>query len=74
MSDLFKNHIVGFLMRRLICYTIAAAYFHAIVEELVKMGYVRNKSVRGAPYDFRKAASKFKILLRENTKYGQLNT
>ena len=39
-------------------HTITAIYFHAIVESLVKMGYERNKSMRGAPYDFRKAASK----------------
>lgn len=32
-------------------------YFHTIVEGLVKMGYVRNKTVIGAPYDFRKAAN-----------------
>ncbi|XP_032529637.2 phospholipase A2 group XV-like [Danaus plexippus] len=31
------------------------AYFNTIGDALVKMGYVRNVSLRGAPYDFRKA-------------------
>lgn len=35
-------------------------YFHDIVTALVKMGYERNKSVRGAPYDFRKAPNEQK--------------
>ncbi|XP_045458033.1 phospholipase A2 group XV-like [Melitaea cinxia] len=33
----------------------AGAYFNTIGDALVKMGYVRNISLRGAPYDFRKA-------------------
>lgn len=35
------------------------AYFNTIADALVKVGYVRNVSIRGAPYDFRKAPSKF---------------
>jgi lysophospholipase-3 len=35
-------------------------YFANIANRLVKMGYVRNKNLLGAPYDFRKAASAFK--------------
>lgn len=35
------------------------AYFNTIGDALVKEGYVRNVSLRGAPYDFRKAPSKF---------------
>ncbi|XP_053606433.1 phospholipase A2 group XV-like [Plodia interpunctella] len=31
------------------------AYFNSIADALVKIGYVRNVSIRGAPYDFRKA-------------------
>ncbi|XP_028168991.1 group XV phospholipase A2-like [Ostrinia furnacalis] len=31
------------------------AYFNTIADALVKVGYVRNVSIRGAPYDFRKA-------------------
>lgn len=34
------------------------AYFNSIADALVKIGYVRNVSLRGAPYDFRKAPSK----------------
>jgi lysophospholipase-3 len=30
-------------------------YFHAIVQDLVSIGYSKGVSVRGAPYDFRKA-------------------
>lgn len=35
------------------------AYFNNIADSLVKAGYVRNTSLRGAPYDFRKAPSKY---------------
>jgi len=34
------------------------AYFKDIANTLVALGYQRNVSVRGAPYDFRKAPSK----------------
>ena len=37
----------------------SARYFTDIVDGLVKQGYTRNVNVRGAPYDFRKAPSKF---------------
>lgn len=36
------------------------AYFSSIADALVKLGpYQRDLSLRGAPYDFRKAPSKF---------------
>lgn len=35
------------------------AYFKEIGNALVRSGYVRNVSMRGAPYDFRKGPSKF---------------
>lgn len=37
------------------------AYFKDIGNTLTGLGYVRNKSLRGAPYDFRKAPSKYPI-------------
>ncbi|CAH4012107.1 phospholipase A2 group XV-like [Pieris brassicae] len=33
----------------------AGAYFNSIGDALVKIGYVRNQTLRGAPYDFRRA-------------------
>ena len=36
-------------------------YFAYIAEALVSLGYVRNKNLKGAPFDFRKAPSKYKI-------------
>lgn len=36
----------------------AGAYFKDIGNILVNLGYERNKSIRGAPYDFRKGPSK----------------
>jgi lysophospholipase-3 len=33
----------------------ATSYYYHIVESLIKLGYTRNKNIRGAPYDFRKA-------------------
>ncbi|ESO86506.1 hypothetical protein LOTGIDRAFT_220528 [Lottia gigantea] len=35
------------------------SYFAPIVDSLVSKGFVRGKSVRGAPYDFRKAPNEF---------------
>ena len=35
-----------------------ATYYHNIVEALEHLGYKRNKTIRGAPFDFRKAPSK----------------
>ena len=37
------------------------AYFKDIGNALVENGYVRNVSIRGAPYDFRKGPSKLTI-------------
>lgn len=37
----------------------AGGYFKDIGNALVAAGYVRNVSIRGAPYDFRKAPGKF---------------
>lgn len=37
----------------------AGAYFKDIGDALVDLGYERNVTLRGAPYDFRKAPSKF---------------
>ena len=34
------------------------AYFVKIVDRLKEMSYLKNVSIRGAPYDFRKAPSK----------------
>jgi hypothetical protein len=43
-------------------------YFYKIVDTLVKLNYTRNKDIKGAPYDFRRApstssipSSKFKV-------------
>lgn len=38
------------------------AYFVDIGNTLVSIGHVRNKSIKGAPYDFRKAPSKFFLI------------
>jgi lysophospholipase-3 len=35
-----------------------AGYFSKIVDGLVTLGYQRGVNIHGAPYDFRKAASK----------------
>lgn len=37
--------------------SLAGAYFKDIANALVAKGYVRNITLRGAPYDFRKAPS-----------------
>lgn len=36
----------------------AGAYFRDIADALVSIGYIRQKSLFGAPYDFRKGPSK----------------
>lgn len=41
----------------------AGAYFKDIGNLLVSHGYIRNISIRGAPYDFRKGPSKYYILI-----------
>lgn len=47
----------------------AGYYFKTISEMLVNdLGYERKKNIHGAPYDFRKAPSRFKFILIENTK------
>lgn len=37
------------------------AYFKYIGDTLVTLGYTRNKSIKGAPFDFRKAPSKLLV-------------
>ena len=37
---------------------LLTGYFHTMVQHLVNMGYARNETVRGAPYDWRLAPSK----------------
>lgn len=37
------------------------AYFNDITNTLVSLGYTRNVSIKGAPYDFRKAPSKYNM-------------
>lgn len=41
-----------------------SGYFNGLVDSMIYEGFVRGHSIRGAPYDFRKAPSllKFKIL------------
>lgn len=39
------------------------SYFHTMVESLVGWGYTRGEDVRGAPYDWRRAPSKWSLLL-----------
>lgn len=50
------------------------AYFNSIADTLVKLGYQRNVSIVGAPYDFRKAPSKYLLFislhLRCNSAYS----
>ncbi|XP_072937181.1 lysosomal phospholipase A and acyltransferase-like [Epargyreus clarus] len=50
----------------------SGAYFNTIADALAKIGYIRNVSLRGAPYDFRKAPNeneeffvKLKVLVEE---------
>lgn len=38
------------------------SYFHTMVESLVGWGYTRGEDVRGAPYDWRRAPSKWSPL------------
>lgn len=55
-------------------------YFHNIVEALVSMGYERNTTIRGAPYDFRKAPNELGDYIKslqalvEETYYTNYNT
>lgn len=39
----------------------AGSYFKDIASMLCDLGYVRNSSLRGAPYDFRKGPSKLSM-------------
>lgn len=41
----------------------AGSYFKDIAKALYDMGYERNKSLRGAPYDFRKGPSKLQHVI-----------
>lgn len=47
--------------------SLAGAYFKDIANALVAKGYVRNVTLRGAPFDFRKAPSKFYIRYLNNS-------
>lgn len=40
---------------------LPGAYFVNIVERLVSLGYQRGVNIKGAPYDYRKAPSKFSL-------------
>lgn len=42
--------------------SLAGAYFKDIANALVAKGYVRNVTMRGAPFDFRKAPSKLTVM------------
>lgn len=47
----------------------ATSYFYPVVEYLVKeLGYIRNVSIRGAPYDFRKAPNEMSEYLKMTVK------
>lgn len=48
--------------------SLAGAYFKDIANSLVANGYVRNFTLRGAPFDFRKAPGKQSILVSEREK------
>lgn len=55
-------------------------YFHNIVEGLVKLGYEKNVTIKGAPYDFRKAPNELGEYINnlqaliEETYYSNGNT
>ncbi|XP_070574884.1 lysosomal phospholipase A and acyltransferase-like [Ptychodera flava] len=44
------------------------SYFAPLVDKMVALGYERGVSVRGAPYDFRKAPNEGQVLLKNLTK------
>lgn len=50
----------------------AGAYFNSIADALVQIGYVRNSSIRGAPYDFRKAPSTSPVRLDRGRDRGRV--
>lgn len=41
-------------------------YYNVLVAALAQAGYTRGIDLRGAPYDFRKSPSKFKLLMNQN--------
>lgn len=45
-------------------HTPMTGYFKDIGQVLVELGYEKNFSIRGAPYDFRKAPSKYIFCFR----------
>lgn len=51
-------------------------YFYQIIQALVTRGYDRNKNMYGAPYDFRKGPSKFRISIshQKNKKQNEFNS
>lgn len=50
---------VSFLI---LCILSIGSYFHTMVESLVGWGYTRGEDIRGAPYDWRRAPSKWSPL------------
>ena len=51
----------------------SAQYYHAIAEALVlHLGYQRGINLHGAPYDFRKAASKLLLFWAVRTGEGKI--
>lgn len=55
----FKAQFSNFVIISSLAIQKQGAYFKEIGNALVRSGYVRNVSIRGAPYDFRKGPSKF---------------
>lgn len=54
-----SNSTMGFIYEIVqVFLSFFAGYFHSMVQYLVNVGYVRNETVRGAPYDWRLAPSK----------------